>query len=61
MKLWESYFRLWKGLGDCLTKGSKESQLLKEKSVEKVGQVKLSPKRELYCDCGDGCLENFGM
>ena len=61
MKLWESYFRLWKRVGECLGKGTTESELLKEKSVQKGEQIKVSPKRELYCDCGDSCSVDLRM
>ena len=61
MKLWETYFRLWKNLGECLSKGTKESELLKEKPVQTREHLMVTPKRELYCDCGDSCSGDFRM
>jgi len=55
MKLWETYFRLWKRFGECLTEVNKQSLITKKMETEERTQQEEQSGDRLYR------LKEFGL
>jgi hypothetical protein len=59
MKLWETFFRFWQRLSDCVP-GERTKSRLMEKPLQKMEQINSILERQKYRGCVN-CFEDFSM